>query len=290
MPKWRPAPRGDASGLEVASFASALVFVFLTYGGWNDAAFFVAEMRDRRKIPRALTLGILLITGIYLLVNVAYLRVLGFEAARASQAIAADAMQAAVGASGARGVALLVTISALGAVNGLIFAGSRVYAAVGEDHLLFAALGRKNRRFGAPIWSLSVQAGITVAMILLVGTAAGQSLLDRLFEVLGLEAVAWAGKGGFETLLRCTAPIFWVFFLLTSLALFVLRYRDPRVDRPFRTPLYPLCPILFSATCGYMLYAGIRYAGSLGWVGGALLLAGLPVYAASQLAANRPRT
>jgi basic amino acid/polyamine antiporter, APA family len=61
------------------------------------------------------------------------------------------------------------------------------------------------------------------------------------------------------------------------------------VERPFRTPLYPLCPLLFSATCGYMLYGGIRYAGSLGWVGLALLAAGLPVYWVSRLAAEPRR-
>ena len=271
------AAAADAPGAW-AAFASALVLVFLTYGGWNDAAFFVAEMRDRKKIIRALALGILIIMATYLLVNVAYLHILGWQRRRASQAIASEAMQAAVGQAGARGVALLVTISALGAVNGLIFAGSRVYAAVGEDHAMFAVLGRKERRFGSPIWSLLVQGAITVALILLVGTAAGQRLLDMAFAGVGITEVSWAGKSGFETLLQCTAPIFWLFFLLTSLALFVLRVREPEVARPFRTPLYPLCPLLFSATCGYMLYGGIRFAGSLSWVGVMLLLLGLPVY------------
>lgn len=266
------------SSTDWAAFASALVFVFLTYGGWNDAAFFVAEMHDRRRIVRALSLGILLITAIYLLINLAYLQALGWEGVRTARTIAADAMQAAVGPRGAQGVAVLVAISALGAVNGLIFAGSRVYAAVGEDHPMFALLARRDPRFGAPIWSLLAQGAITLVMILLVGSEAGQQGLNRLFAAFGLEEVSWAGKSGFDTLLRCTAPIFWLFFLLTSLSLFVLRQRDPAIERPFRTPLYPLCPLLFSATCGYMLYGGIRYAGSLAWVGVALLALGLPVY------------
>ena len=183
---------------------------------------------------------------------------------------------------GARAVAVLVMISALGAVNGLIFAGSRVFAAVGADYRVFAALARKNSRFGSPVWSLVAQAGVTLGMIVLVSSSAGQGMLDSVFAALGLPAVSWAGRGGFETLLRCTAPIFWLFFLLTSIALFVLRYREPGVARPFTTPLYPLCPLLFSATCAYMLYAGVQYAGSLGWVGGTLLVAGLPVYLATR--------
>ncbi len=272
---------GPEGGAAIASFASALVLVFLTYGGWNDAAFFVAEMRDRNKIIRALSLGIAIITVTYLLINAAYLRALGWPGVRDAGAIASDAMQAAVGPTGARGVALLVAISALGAVNGLVFAGSRVYAAIGEDHRLFALLAQK--RWGAPVWSIVAQALITVTMILVVGSGAGQQWLNRLFTVTGLPEVSWAGKSGFDTLLRCTAPIFWLFFLLTSLSLFALRMREPYVERPFRTPLYPLCPILFSATCGYMLYGGIRYAESLAWVGVALLAAGVPVYVASRL-------
>jgi basic amino acid/polyamine antiporter, APA family len=271
------------SGAAIASFASALVLVFLTYGGWNDAAFFVAEMRDRKKIIRALSLGILIITVVYLLINAAYLRALGWPGVRDAKAIASDAMLAAVGPIGARGVALLVTISALGAVNGIIFAGSRVYAAVGEDHRMFALLARRDPRFGSPIWSLAAQAAITVAMIIVVGTEAGQQGLNRAFSMLGLDEVSWAGKGGFDTLLRCTAPVFWLFFLLTSLSLFVLRRRDPHIERPFRTPLYPLCPLLFTATCAYMLYGGIRYAESLTWVGLGLLAAGVPVYLASRI-------
>ncbi|MEX0676414.1 MAG: amino acid permease [Pirellulales bacterium] len=283
------AATAPAAGVTMAALASALVLVFLTYGGWNDAAFFVAEMHEGRRIIKALTLGILIITATYLLVNVAYLRALGWQGARDSHAIAADAMQSAVGPVGARAVAVLVMVSALGSVNGLIFAGSRVYAAVGEDHRVFALLARRGPRFGSPVWSLVVQAGITLGMIVLASSSAGQSLLDAVFAAAGLPAVSWSGRGGFETLLRSTAPIFWLFFLLTSISLFVLRYKEPRVPRPFTAPLFPLCPLLFSATCAYMFYAGVQYAGSLGFVGGTLLAAGLPVYWASERIARSSR-
>jgi amino acid transporter len=277
-----------AATLITASFAFALVQVFLTYGGWNDAAFFVAEMSQPRNIVKALTIGILILIATYMLVNVAYLRVLGFEGGRASQAIAADTMRAAIGPTAARGVAVLVAISALGAVNGLIFAGSRVYAAVGDDHRAFALLARKDPRFRAPVWSLVAQAGVTLGMMLLVGTPAGQAFLDAVFAALSMPAVTWKGLGGFETLLRCTAPIFWLFFLLTSISLFVLRYREPNLPRPFTAPLYPLGPILFAATCAYMFYGGVQYAGSLGLVGGTLLVVGLPVYWASRHFGGQP--
>jgi basic amino acid/polyamine antiporter, APA family len=280
----------EPEDVATGSLGFAFVAVFLTYGGWNDAAFFVAEMSEPRRIIRALTLGILIIIATYLFVNLAYLRVLGFEGARASRAIAADTMRAALGDNAAAAIATLVAISALGAVNGLIFAGSRVYAAVGEDHRAFALLARKDARFRAPVWALTVQAVITLAMLALVGTKSGQAALDSLFTALHLEGVDWKGQSGFITLLRCTAPVFWLFFLLTSISLFVLRYRQPDVPRPFRVPLYPLLPLLFAATCAYMLRSGMQYAGSLGLVGGTLLLAGLPVYWLSRGVGGRHRT
>jgi amino acid transporter len=84
-------------------------------------------------------------------------------------------------------------------------------------------------------------------------------------------------KGGFDTLLTCTAPVFWVFFLLTGISLFVLRERDALVERPFRVPLYPELPLIFCLSCGYMLYSSIAYALEREWKGGLVLLGVLPL-------------
>jgi amino acid transporter len=260
------------------ALAAALVLVLFTYGGWNDAAYVAAELRDgRRNIPRALVLGTLAITVLYLLVNAAYLWGLGFDAARQSRAVAADLLERPLGAGGAGAVCLLVMVSALGAVNGMVFTGSRLSSTLGADYTLFAWLGRWHRRLRSPAAALLTQAGISLALMALVGTAPGRSAVDALLTRVGL-AVSWQGPGGFETLLRCTAPVFWLFFLLTGLSLFVLRFREPGVPRPFRVPLYPLVPLVFCATCAYMLYGAVGYAGPLGLVGAALLLAGVPLF------------
>src|SRR5262249_4419075 len=85
-------------------------------------------------------------------------------------------------------------------------------------------------------------------------------------------------KGGFDTLLTCTAPIFWLFFLATGVSLFVLRERDRDRERPFKVPLYPELPLVFCLSCGYMLYSSIEYAVSTrGWKGGLVLLGVLPL-------------
>jgi basic amino acid/polyamine antiporter, APA family len=275
------APAAPTAEMTWQGIALAMVLVFLTYGGWNDAAFVAAELRQRRNIARALIVGTLTITAIYLLVNGAYLWCLGFEGARQSKAIATEAVKVTLGDQWARAISGLVMISALGAANGLIFTGSRIYATLGADYGIFARLGRWDRRRGSPVASLLTQAAIALGMIVLVGTPAGQDAANRFFEMLGLEKAKWEGRSGFDTLLKCTAPVFWIFFALTALSLFNLRINDRDTPRPFAVPLFPVVPLVFLLTCCYMVYSSVQYAGAFGLVGGSILLLGLPLFALS---------
>ena len=90
---------------------------------------------------------------------------------------------------------------------------------------------------------------------------------------------AWSNQG-FSTMVEFTAPVFWFFLLLAGASIFLLRWRAPDAPRPFRVPLYPLTPLIFCASCIYMLYASLRYSATLhglaAWFGVALLLAGIP--------------
>jgi APA family basic amino acid/polyamine antiporter len=268
---------------EKTSLGLTLVFVLYTYGGWNDAAFVAAEMRNgARNIPRALLLGTGAVALLYVLVNAAYLLGLGFDTARNSKAIAAAVLAKPLGLWGQRAMCMLVMVSALGAVNGLIFSGVRVYSSLGADHPAFAWLGTWSRRRGAPLGALVTQAVICLGLIGLVGTAAGQTLAGWALTAVGLKPLAHDGRGGFDMLLTYTAPVFWLFFLLTGLSLFVLRERDADRPRPFRVPFYPYLPLVFCATCLYMLYSSADYAGAHTAVGGLLLLAGLPLYEVSR--------
>lgn len=297
-----------------AGFGLAMVFVFYAYGGWNDAAFVAAEVRDRgRNMPLALILGTGGITLIYLLVNGAYLWGLGFEGVRNSMAPAADVLQLMLGKWGSKSMSLLVMLSALGAINGLIFTGSRIYVSLGRDHRLFGWLGQWSVPRSAPVRSLLAQAVITVVLIVVVGTDTGQATVDKVFQFLdqqmgvirgwetghpavdkvlqsvGLSPVPWAKYyGGFNTLVAGSAPVFWVFFLLTGLSLFVLRFKDRGVPRPFSAPFFPVEPIVFCAMCGYMLYSAVEYARGLSLLGIVPLLIGLPLYLVSQRGGSRP--
>ena len=235
-----------------------MVFVLLTYGGWNEAAYLSAEVKgERHPLLRALLWSLGILTLLYLLVNVALLRGLGVEAMGRSEAVAADLMQRALGTRGAQVLSALIALSALTSANATLFTGARTNYALGRDFPRFAAMGQWSARTGSPVNALLVQGAITLALVLL-GAATRQ---------------------GFQTMVEYTAPIFWLFFLLTGVSLFVLRRREPQVARPFRVPLYPLTPLLFCATCAYLLYASLAYTGLGALVGVAVLGVGTLVLA-----------
>ncbi len=262
------------------SLGLALVFVLYAFGGWNDAAFVSAEVRDRkRNMPRALFLSIGLITAIYLLINATMLWVLGFEGARHAYTPAADVVARAAGPWAARGVSVLVMISALGAVNGLILTGSRVLQVLGADHRVFSLLVRSNRQRGVPLGAIVAQAAVALVLIAAVGTAAGRQTIDWILARLWLNPLPWdVYDGGFQTLVASSAPVFWTFFLLTGISIFVLRYRDPDRVRPFSIPWYPLPPVVFCLTCLFMLYSSLVYARALCLLAVIPVLAGIPLY------------
>jgi APA family basic amino acid/polyamine antiporter len=243
---------------------SAMVFVLLTFGGWNEAAYISGELKGKRRNMLWVLVGsITLITVIYLLINLAYLRVLGFEGIRQSGAVAADAMKITLGDWGGVAVTVLVAVSALAGMDGCMFTGSRAICALGGDFAAFRPLSKWHGRFRTPVTALLVQSAIAVVMIIL------PALGGWFEEKLG---------SGFDATVKYTAPVFWVFMLLTAISVVVLRFKDPDRERPFRVPGYPLTVILFAGMCGFMLYSSIDYAGKLAAIGLGVLLAGLPVY------------
>ncbi len=246
----------------ISSIGLAMVFVLLTFGGWNEAAYISAEMRrGSRQIARALIIGIFIITALYLLVNLAYLNVLGLDGVAGSQAVAGDLMRLTFGETGVWLIGLLVATAALTSANATIFTGARTNYALGRDFAVFAPLGRWNARADAPINAFIVQGVIALALI-------GLGMLTR---------------EGIKTIVDYTAPVFWFFFLLVGIALFVLRRKEADAKRPFRVPLYPLTPLIFCLSSAYLLYSSLAYTGWGAFVGvvvlaiGALLLAVLPL-------------
>jgi amino acid transporter len=253
---------GDAmqtGGAVVGGLGLARVFVLFAYGGWNEAAYLSAEVRPpQRNIALALILGVGGVTVIYSLVNVALLVGLGQEGMARSEAVAADLLRMAVGEGGAAFVSILVVVAALGTANATIITGGRSNFALGLDFpRLFGFMGRWKAASSVPVPALLVQGAIS--LLLIVGA-------PLLFE-----------EGGVEAMVAYTAPVFWFFFFLVGLSVIVLRSGDPDTVRQFRTPLYPLPPILFCVVCLYMLFSAITYAGAGSLLGVGVLLAGVPL-------------
>jgi basic amino acid/polyamine antiporter, APA family len=260
---------GSSANDAATNYGLALLFVLYAFGGWGHAVFVAAEVRDqRRSMPRALVLAMLGITLIYSAVSAAYLHVLGFDGARHTPTPATDVLEQVVGAWGGRAISALVMLSALGAINGMILTGTRVYATWGSDYPAFGWLATWNRRTSTPTRAIAVQAVVAVLLILLVGTAAGHAFFDAALDRFGIDRLPWDRyAGGFEMLVAGSAPVFWAFFFLGGVAVFVLRAKNPAKERPFTIPFYPLPPLVFCGTSLYLFYCSLDYARWLTLIG-----------------------
>ncbi len=247
------APATPLPAVHGGDWGLAMVFVFLAYGGWSDAATLSAEMRDpQRGIQRALLLGLGLVMGLYLLANWAYVRVLGVAGLAASEAPAAELMRIAFG----RGAELLmvgvVTLTALSVMNALLIAGPRTTYAAARDLATEWQLARWNHERGTPTGAVIATAAVALLLV----------------------AFGDLTRGGFSTMVDYLSPVYWFFMTLSALAVIVLRRREPQQPRPVRVPLYPWLPLLFAASSAYVLWSSVVYVKAGALVGLAVLAVG----------------
>jgi len=213
----------------------ALIFVLFVYGGWNEMAYVAAEVKDpKRNIVRALVLGTAAVMVLYLSVNGAFLHTLGYNGMVASKAVATDSISTVFPKTAGKLISALVCISALGAVNGLIFTGARISYAMGAEHRLFQALGNWHPRTGTPLWALLVQGLVALTFIVVFG-----SFVD--------------------TLLYAAVAVY-SFYLATNLAVIFLRFKEPKTERPFKVTGYPFTTLIFCAACAMLIHSSISYA------------------------------
>ncbi|MCH2113650.1 MAG: amino acid permease [Pirellulales bacterium] len=223
-------------GASPPNYALALVLVLFTYGGWNDLSYVAAEVREpNRNILRALLIGVASITAVYLLVNLAFVYALGL--AGASSNSAANLAEMRWGGVGRRAIGALVCVSSLGAINGSLFAGSRIYYAVGTEHPRFAWLSQWSGGRDAPVRSLLLQGSAALLWV-----------------------CAFGSEDGFGRLIAFTSPVFWFFAMLISISVFVLRIREPDLPRPHKIVLFPITPIVFFLSCLFMFCSATNYA------------------------------
>lgn len=235
----------------------AMIFVLLTYGGWSEAAYLTGELHNvKQSIVKALVIGIVIITSLYVLVNLTYLYVLGFEALKVSDTVGYDLAEKIFGQGASILIIIIVIIASLSTANATIITGARTNYAIGRDFKLLGFLGKWNGNRNTPVNALILQ-GVIALTLVTVG--------------------AWSQQA-INTIVDYTAPVFWFFLLLTTLSLFVFRHRKQHESPPYRVPFYPLPPVLFLLACIYMLYSSLVFTGAGAFAGVAILLAGVPVY------------
>jgi basic amino acid/polyamine antiporter, APA family len=247
------APVAPAGSFTVGAFGLALVSVLWAYDGWADLTFISGEIKDpRRNIPRALLIGTGLVIGLYLLANVAYVAMFPIEEIRTSKLVAADVASRLMGAGGVAFIAITVMLSTFGTLNGSILTSPRIFYAMADERMLFQRFRDVHPTFKTPHLAILMTATLGIVFVML-----------RTFEQLA------------DTFVTAIIP----FYALGVASIFVLR-KSPGYDPPFRTPFYPVTPLLFCAAILYLLINQLMDPGArmptLAVFG--VILAGIPLY------------
>ena len=236
----------DVTGLMLA--VSAGLFAF---GGWHMVTYTAEETVDAaRTIPRALMLGIVVVTVCYIGLNTVYLRVLTVPEVIASPRVAAETFNRLVGPAGAVAISALVMVSAFGALNGIILVGPRVYYQMAQDGVLFAWAGEVHPTFQTPARAIVLQA-------------------------VWSSVLAWTGT--YRALFTRVIYTEWIFFALLGIGILMLR-RRPGYHPAWPMPLVPVAPLIFVAASAAIVVSQVAADLREAAIGLALVVSGLPVY------------
>jgi APA family basic amino acid/polyamine antiporter len=201
------------------SFGLALIGVLWSYGGWQHASFVAGETIDpRRTVPRAMILGALVVAGVYLLTNLAYMFLLPVSAIAASESVAADAISTVIPFGGAL-MALVIAISVVGTAGIYTLSAPRIYHAMAADGIFFRKLAEVHPTFRTPVNAIVVQSAWSIFLLLFWGT--------------------------FEDLITYVVSVDWVFFAMTGACVFIFRRQGRGEKGGYRTWGYPVTPLVF---------------------------------------------
>jgi APA family basic amino acid/polyamine antiporter len=255
-PALGPVPAGG-TGSAIVAMGAALVPILFTYGGWQQTNFIAEEIvAAERTLPRALLGGVLIVVVVYLLANLAYLRVLGLDGLARSAAPAADTMRALLGPAGGTFIAAGIAVSTFGFLDLVILVTPRVLQAMAADGVFLPGLAVLHPRFRTPALAIVVECAWAIVLTL-TGTFA--------------QLVDYVSFGD------------WIFFGLTVAGLYRLRARDAVVPRSgeapaFLVPGYPWTPAIFVLAAILVVVSSIGANPRNAAIGSGLLLLGVPVY------------
>jgi len=225
---------------------TALVPIMFAYGGWQNCGSVAGEIRDpARNLPRANVLGVIVVIILYVGLNLAYLRVLTSAQVAASPALAADAARAVAGEPGARFVAALIVVSALGFLSVIILTAPRLYYAMARDGLFLRRAGTLHPRWRTPVFMLWFQAAVSIVLL---------------------------ATNTYDELLSFVVFADWLFFGLTVASIFVLRRRQVGVQGLVAMPGHPVTTLIFVAVAAGIVVNSFRAYPRQSLIGSAILL------------------
>jgi len=232
-------------------FAVDLVFISFSYAGWNSALYLAGELkRPERNIPISLILGTLIVTVLYVGLNAMFLAAAPMSQLAGKVEVGHTAAVSLYGESAGRAMSLMITIGLVSAVSGLLMAGPRVYEAMGRTYPRLSFLSVRHST-GGPVVATWLQAGLACGLI---ATASFDVLMIYIGFTLSL------------------------FTLLAVVGVFVLRFREPALDRPYRTLGYPVTPLLFILLEGWMTVHVVLHKPLIVWFGVATISGGVILY------------
>ena len=233
-------------------FGVAMIACLWAYEGWSSVSFVAGEIKQpQRNLPLALGLGVATIVALYVLANVAYLKILPISTIASTERVAATMAERTIGPFGASLVALTVLLSTAGCTNAGAMTGPRIYFAQARDGLFFRKIGDVHPRFQTPSFSILVQGVVTAVL---------------------------AVSGSYEKLFSYVTFVAWVFYGLTVTGVLVLRRKYPDLPRPYKMWGYPVTPVLFAAIAfGFVINTLVTTPGP-SLKGIAIVASGVPVY------------
>jgi basic amino acid/polyamine antiporter, APA family len=235
------------------AFAPALVGAFFAFGGWWEISKLAGEARDpARTVPRALALGVAAVAAVYILTSAVFLYLVPLEQVTSGEAFAAQVGAVLFGNAGAKILAGVVIVAVLGSLLALLMALPRVYYAMARDGVFFKAVAAEHPRFGTPARAIAIQATLAAVLVL---------------------------SGSFNQIVAYFIFVTVLFLALTVAGLFVVRRRAASATVPlYRTPGYPVTPILFLALVAVLLLLLAGHNPRQAALGLAIVGLGLPVY------------
>jgi len=217
---------GDAQLLTSGAFAVALIYVNYAYTGWNAATYLSSELeRPQQSLPKILGLGTAIVMVLYVLLNFTFLRVAPIDALSGQLELGYIAAKFAFGDTGAAVMGIVLALLLISTVSAMVLSGPRVLHVIGEDYAIFKKLGKLNRH-GVPATAIYMQ---SVLALIFVVTASFEQILVFAGFTMGLNS------------------------LLAVIGLFILRWKQPNLERPYKAFAYPLTPMFYITLMAWTL-------------------------------------